>query len=87
MQPCSSRVGFAQLNVHQVRYNLLSMIPSLIKGSSDSSWFWSNAMPHCPDWLGGYVDWMIDAGKSSTLDIGPYLAIFGEQPMWQMPSC
>lgn len=86
-QPGLSRVGTTPLNVHRVRYKLLSMIPSLVKGSSDSSWFWRNAMPHCSDWLGGYVDWMIDAQKRSTLDIGPYLAISGEQPMWQMPSC
>ena len=86
-QPGLSRVGTTPLNVHRVRYKLLSIIPSLVKSSSDSSWFWSNATPHCSDWLGGYVDWMIDAGKRSTLDIGPYLGIFGEQRMWQMPSC
>ena len=87
VQPGCPRMGSTQLDVHRLRCKLLSMIPSVVKCSSDSSWFWRSVMPRCEDWLGSYVDWMIAAGRRSTLDNGPYLAMFGELSIRQMPSC
>ena len=64
---------------HLVRHHLLSIMPSVLKGTRSGLWFWQHAMPHCPGWLEDYVEWMIDSGKRTSLNIAPYLALFGKQ--------
>ena len=76
--PGYPHVGFMPLGRHLTRYHLLSMMPSVIKGTDSGLWFWQNAMPLCPGWLEDYIDWMVDKGNGATIDIGPYLAVFGK---------
>ena len=77
--PGYSHVSCMPLGRHLVRYHLLCMMPSVIKGTDNGLWFWQNVMLLCPGWLEDYVDWMIDNGKRTSVDIAPFLALFGKQ--------